>query len=243
MDRKIKCVIIDDEPIALALLEKYVSQTPYLELVGKCSNAKTALEFVENNDVEVVFTDIQMPDLSGMEFSKMIPKNIKLVFTTAFDEYAVEGFRVDAMDYLLKPFDLIEFQKAAYKVKEWFELVQSKNSPIGEEENTKKFLFVKSEYKQIKIDLNKIDFIEGLKDYAKIWITEQSKPILTLMSLKKLEEELPANQFMRIHRSFIISLDKIEKIERNQVVIRDKFVPISDQYKEVFQDYVKRNSV
>lgn len=243
MDVKLNCIVIDDEPIALALLEKYVLQTPFLEFLGKFSNAIAASEFLKENKVDVIFTDIQMPDLDGLELSKMIPKTTKVVFTTAFDEYAIEGFRVDAMDYLLKPFDYAEFLKAAQKVQEWFVLVQSKNQAPAENSSEKKFLFVKSEYKQIKIDLDEIDLIEGLKDYAKIWLTGNPKAILTLMSLKKLEEELPSQKFMRIHRSFIISLDKIESIERNQVVIREKYIPISDQYKEGFQEYVNKNSL
>jgi DNA-binding LytR/AlgR family response regulator len=243
MDVKLKCIVIDDEPIALALLEKYVLQTPFLDLQGKFSNAISASEFLKEKDVDVIFTDIQMPDLDGLELSKMIPKTTKVVFTTAFDEYAIEGFRVDAMDYLLKPFDYAEFLKAAQKVQEWFDLVQSKNQAPAENSSEKKFLFVKSEYKQIKIDLDEIDLIEGLKDYAKIWLTGNPKALLTLMSLKKLEEELPSQKFMRIHRSYIISLDKIESIERNQVVIREKHIPISDQYKEVFQEYVQKNSL
>jgi DNA-binding LytR/AlgR family response regulator len=241
MEETLKCIIVDDEPIALGLLEKYVEQTPFLDLKGKFSNAITAAQFLQENEVNLIFTDIQMPDVDGLELSKMIQKSTKVVFTTAFDEYAVEGFKVDAMDYLLKPFDYNEFLKAALKVKEWFELVQAKNQSM-EVSNEKKFLFVKSEYKQIKIDLDEIDLIEGLKDYAKIWLTGNPKAILTLMSLKKLEEELPSQKFMRIHRSFIISLNKIESIERNQVVIREKHIPISDQYKEVFQEYVSRNS-
>lgn len=244
MEVKIKCIIVDDEPIAVALLEKYVLETSFLQLEGKFYNAIAAKEFLESNSIDLVFTDIQMPDLDGLEFSRNIPKSTKIILTTAFDEYALEGFKVDAVDYLLKPFDYAEFLKAATKVQDWFQIAQKNSTDNStEKESVKKFLFVKSEYKQIKIDLDEIDLIEGLKDYAKIWIKGNPKAILTLMSLKKLEEELPSHQFMRIHRSYIISLDKIESIERNQVVIRDKFIPISDQYKESFQEYVQRNSL
>lgn len=244
MEVKIKCIIVDDEPIAVALLEKYVLETSFLQLEGKFYNAIAAKEFLENNSIDLVFTDIQMPDLDGLEFSRRIPKSTKIILTTAFDEYALEGFKVDAVDYLLKPFDYSEFLKAATKVQDWFQIAQKNSTDNStEKESVKKFLFVKSEYKQIKIDLDEIDLIEGLKDYAKIWIKGNPKAILTLLSLKKLEEELPSHQFMRIHRSYIISLDKIESIERNQVVIRDKFIPISDQYKESFQEYVQRNSL
>lgn len=240
--QKIRCIIVDDEPVALALLEKYVSQTPFLDLKGKFSNGITTLQFIAENEVDLIFSDIQMPNLNGIELSKLLPKSTKVVFTTAFDQYAVEGFKVDAMDYLLKPFNYEEFLKAAKKVQEWFQMAKAAQAENSAEEE-KKFLFVKSEYKQIKIDLDEIELIEGLKDYAKIFISSQPKPILTLMSLKKMEEELPSQQFMRIHRSYIISLNKIKSIERNQVVIRDKKINISDQYKEIFQEYVQKNSL
>lgn len=242
----ISCLIVDDEPNALALLEKYVNQTPFLELTAKFPNGIEVLNYLTNHSVDVVFMDIQMPDLTGIELSRIIPKSTKIVFTTAFDQYALDGYKVDAIDYLLKPFNYDEFLRAALKAQERFKLVRGQSKPENavskSDQPEKKFLFVKSEYKQIKIDFDEIDLIEGLKDYAKIWLKEASKPILTLMSLKKLEEELPKSRFMRIHRSYIISLERIDSIERNQVIIRDKRITVSDQHKEEFQNFINKNS-
>lgn len=237
---KISCIIVDDEPIALALVEKYVNQTPFLELKEKFSNGIKAVEYLNDYSVDVVFSDIQMPDLSGIELSRVIPKSTKVIFTTAFDQYALEGFKVDALDYLLKPFNYEEFLKAALKAKEWIDLKDNQSTEKLPEKN---FLFVKSDYKQIKIDLSEVELIEGLKDYVKIWLKGNSKATLTLMSLKKLTEELPSSQFMRIHKSYIIALDKINEIERNQVLIRDRRITVTDQYKEAFQTYISQNSL
>ena len=201
---KITCVIVDDEPMALNLVESYVEKTPFLDLKQKCSSAIEAMEFIKNNPVDLLFLDIQMPDLTGIEFSKMLPKETRVIFTTAFDHYALEGFKVEAIDYLLKPFDYAEFLAAANKAATWFELVKGKKQSVLSEE--KEFLFVKSEYKQLRIKLADVLYFEGLKDYIKIWLKDNPKAILTLMSLKSLEEELPETQFMRVHRSFIVSL-------------------------------------
>src|SRR5690606_15340513 len=159
----------------------------------------------------------------------------------------LEGFKVEALGYLLKPFNYDEFLKAALKAKEWFSLVRNTSTEtdklVSGNSPEKKFIFVKSEYKQIKIDLDQIDLIEGLKDYVKSWLKDSPKAVLTLMSLKKLEEELPKSKFMRIHRSYIIALERIESVERNQVVIRDKRITVTDQYKDLFQEYINRNSL
>lgn len=247
MNEKISCLIVDDEPIALALIEKYVSQTPFLELKSKFSNGIEVADYLSQNKVDLIFLDIQMPSITGIELSRIIPKSTKIVFTTAFDEYALEGFKVEALDYLLKPFNYDEFLKAALKAKEWFSLVRNTQRETDkwdvEHSPEKKFIFIKSEYKQIKIDLDQIDLIEGLKDYVKIWLKDNPKAVLTLMSLKKLEEELPKSKFMRIHRSYIIALERIESVERNQVVIRDKRITVSDQYKDLFQKYINSNSL
>lgn len=247
MNEKISCLIVDDEPIALALIEKYVSQTPFLELKSKFSNGIEVADYLSQNKVDLIFLDIQMPGITGIELSRILPKTTKIVFTTAFDEYALEGFKVEALGYLLKPFNYDEFLKAALKAKEWFSLVRNTSTEtdklVSGNSPEKKFIFVKSEYKQIKIDLDQIDLIEGLKDYVKIWLKDNPKAVLTLMSLKKLEEELPKSKFMRIHRSYIIALERIESVERNQVVIRDKRITVTDQYKDLFQEYINRNSL
>lgn len=237
--RKIRCLIVDDEPLALNLIEGYVQKTPFLELAGRCNNAFEALERIGSGDIDLLFLDIQMPGLSGVELSRTLKNGPKLIFTTAFEEYALEGFKVDAIDYLLKPFNYEEFLKAANKAREWLSLREGKNNPAPEE-NT---LFVKSEYKLVKIDLQKVLYIEGLKDYAKIFLEGQTRPVMTLMSLKSLEEQLSAKQFMRIHRSFIVRLDKISMVERNQVVIGTTSITIAEGYKDAFQDYLAGKSM
>ncbi|SEH97381.1 two component transcriptional regulator, LytTR family [Paenimyroides aquimaris] len=238
---KLKCLIVDDEPMALSLLEKYVLQTPsFLELIGKCTNAFEALNYLSlHKKPDVIFLDIQMPELNGLEFSKTLPENIKIIFTTAFDQFALESYKVNALDYLLKPFDYSEFLTAANKAKNWLGLAKLNSISVVDKE----YFFIKSEYKQIKINFNDILYIEGLKDYAKIFLVNQPKPILSLISLKKLEEELPSDRFMRIHRSFIIALNRVESVERSQVIIQNQRITIADQYKEIFDIFLKGKSL
>ncbi|WP_216352835.1 LytR/AlgR family response regulator transcription factor [Cellulophaga omnivescoria] len=238
---KITCVIVDDEPMALNLVESYVNKTPFLSLKAKCNSAIEAMEFIKEQPVDLLFLDIQMPDLSGIEFSKMLPKNTRVVFTTAFDQYALEGFKVEALDYLLKPFDYAEFLVAANKASTWFSLIKEKKQ--SNVSNQKEFLFVKSEYKQLRIKLADVLYFEGLKDYIKIWLKNNPKPILTLMSLKSLEEELPETNFMRVHRSFIVSLKNIDVIERSQIIINDQRITVSEQYKPRFLEFITNNSL
>ncbi|WP_299799628.1 LytTR family DNA-binding domain-containing protein [uncultured Maribacter sp.] len=241
---QITCMIVDDEPMAVNLVESYVEKTPYLKLIKKCNSAIEAMQFLNSEQVDLLFLDIQMPDLTGIEFSKMLPKNTKVIFTTAFDQYALEGFKVEALDYLLKPFDYVEFLTASNKALEWFSLVrgytaiQSKEIP-----QEKEFLFVKSEYKQLRIKLSDVLYFEGLKDYIKIWLKDNPKAILTLMSLKSLEEELPGTHFMRVHRSFIVALKYVEVVERSQIIINKQRITVSEQYKPRFLEYINNNSL
>jgi|SRR4051812_22472312 DNA-binding LytR/AlgR family response regulator len=237
MVMKISCLIIDDEPLAIHLLNRYVAQTPFLQCEARCSSAIEAMEVLNSTKIDLIFMDIQMPELNGIEFSRTLNKDIRVIFTTAFDDYALEGFKVNALDYLLKPFNYEEFLIAANKAKEWYELVQTKRPPVTEEASN--FIFVKSEYKQIQIDLNEVLYFEGLKDYIKIWLKGITKPVLTIMSLKSLESQLPVTKFMRVHRSFIIALNKIQAIERGQVImLNNARVKIADQYKEKFQSFI-----
>ncbi|MDV7188321.1 LytTR family DNA-binding domain-containing protein [Lutibacter sp. TH_r2] len=238
---KITCIIVDDEPMALNLVESYVKKTPFLVLKKKCSSAIEAMEFIKANPVDLLFLDIQMPDLTGIEFSKMLPKETRVVFTTAFDQYALEGIKVEALDYLLKPFDYAEFLAAANKANTWFELVKGKQQNSVSKE--KEFLFVKSEYKQLRIKLADVLYFEGLKDYIKIWLKDNPKPILTLMSLKSLEEELPETKFMRVHRSFIVALKNIDVIERSQIIINKQRITVSEHYKPKFLEFINNNSL
>ncbi|MFV0566749.1 MAG: LytR/AlgR family response regulator transcription factor [Flavobacteriaceae bacterium] len=236
--QKLSCLIVDDEPMALALLKSYVEKTPFLELKAACENAFEVMEYITHNPpVDVLFSDIQMPELNGLEFAKNLPKTTKLVFTTAFDQYAIDGYKVNAVDYLLKPFNYTEFLNAANKVLGLVE--KNKIQPESQKAETKAFIFVKSEYKQLKIQLNDILYIEGMKDYAKFYLLSEPKPILSLISLKKLDTELPSSNFMRVHRSFIVALDKIDSLERSQIIIGKQRITIANQYKDGFDGYMK----
>ena len=233
-----KCVIVDDEPLALDLLESYVRKTPFLELAGKYSSAVQAMKELAGHPADLIFLDIQMPELNGLEFSKMLPPDTRIVFTTAFDQYALDGYKVNALDYLLKPISYVDFLHAADKALHWFERMQS--SPRKEEEIDS--IFVKSEYKLVQIELRNILYVEGLKDYIKIYEEDNPKPVLSLMSMKAMEDLLPASQFMRVHRSYIVRKDKIRVIDRGRIVFGKTYIPISDSYKQAFQEYLDKRS-
>lgn len=234
---KINCLLVDDEPLALDLLETYVSRTPFLKCLKRCSSAIEAMGVLHSQQVDLIFLDIQMPEWTGIEFSKVIEKNTRIIFTTAFNEYAIDGYKVNALDYLLKPFNYEEFLNAANKAKEWYALIQATKS--ASPNTNKDFIFVKSEYRQLKVDLDDVIYFEGMKDYIKIWLTEQTKPILSIISLKALMGELPAEKFRRIHRSYIIALDKIKAVERSGVIMSNGTrIMIAEQYKQEFQDFI-----
>jgi DNA-binding LytR/AlgR family response regulator len=237
--QKINCLIVDDEPLALTLMENYINRIPFLELKGKCLSAFAAIEKMAEHKIDFIFLDIQMPDLNGVEFSRLVQDKVKVVFTTAFSHYAIESYRVNAVDYLLKPFSFEEFFRAAEKAKNLIELFNNKASRANE----RNFIFVKSEHRQIKIDLDDVLYFEGFKDYIKIWTRSQPKPVLSLMSLKSLEEELDHEKFMRIHRSFIVSLDKIQLVERGQIIINGERITVADQYKEKFSAFMMKKTI
>ena len=235
---RIRTIAIEDEPLALALITGYISKTSALELVGAFDNSLDALEFLADNPVDLIVLDIQMPDLSGIEFIRTLQFPPKIIFTTAYEKYAVEGFKVNAVDYLLKPFSYQEFVAAVQKAKKLIEL-ESAQLPHIEANN--QFLFLKSEYKIRKISFGNILYIEGLKDYIKVYHESEKAPILSINTLKSIEEKLPADRFMRIHRSFIVNLDKIETIERGRIIFGDVYIPVGDQYKDRFQEFLDKN--
>jgi DNA-binding LytR/AlgR family response regulator len=235
---KIRTIAIDDEPLALQLVSDYIRKTPFLELVGSFDNPLDAFDFLSETDVELIFVDIQMPDLTGIEFTRSLQEDHKIIFTTAYEKYALEGFKLNAVDYLLKPFSYEEFLKAAGKAHKLCEL-EDRSQPTIETNN--QFLFLKSEYKIRRINFNDILYIEGLKDYVKVYIKGEDKPILSLNSIKSLEQKLPEEKFMRVHRSFIVNLDKIETIERSRIIFGKIYIPVSDQYKDKFQEYLDKN--
>lgn len=246
----IQCAIIDDEPLALGLLESYVNKTPSLTLCGKYSNAVLAMEKLTENPVDLLFLDIQMPDLNGLEFSRMIPERTRIVFTTAFDQYALNGYRVNALDYLLKPISYSDFMQAVNKAFNWFELQlkclqtsSGKNTETESSDNIQDCIYVKSNYKLKRIELNKILYIEGLKDYIKIYLENEERPILSLASMRSIEEKLPNEQFMRVHRSFIVQKQKIKIIEKGRIIFGKNYIPISDSYKQELLNYVNKHTI
>jgi DNA-binding LytR/AlgR family response regulator len=236
--REIKCIIVDDEPLALELMERYVKKTPFLKLMARCKSAFEAMEVLKSQPVDLVFLDIQMPELSGIEFSRMLQHGPKIIFTTAFESYAIEGYKVDALDYLLKPFNYDEFLRAAKKAVSWFDFIEkNKKEPV---ETSPDSIYLRSEYKLLKVYLKDILYIEGLKDYAKFYLNSQDRPILSLMSLKKLENSLPSDKFMRVHRSFIINIDHIQAVERGDVLINNKIIPVAEGYKSNLQEFLNK---
>jgi two-component system, LytTR family, response regulator len=227
----INCLIVDDEPLALDLMESYVKQTPFLNLVGRCSNAIDALEKIKNNKIDLVFLDIQMPKLSGMELSRMLKENTRVIFTTAFEQYALEGFKVDALDYLLKPISYAEFLRSATKAQRWFGMAGHDNLMDNQNSAKSKSIFVKSDYRMVQIELSEITYIEGVKDYIRIHLSS-GESVMTLMSMKAIEDHLNPDIFLRIHRSFIVNINKIKTIEKNRIVFDKIAIPISDSYRE-----------
>ena len=237
---KIQCIAIDDEPLAVKKIAGYIKQTPFLNLVAECRSAFEAMEIIGRNDIQLLFVDINMPDLSGIEFVKSLANKPFVVFTTAYSEYAVEGFQVEAVDYLLKPVSYSNFLKAANKVKKLVEWTA--NSQKQSVEPILNHLFVKSDYKLIRIGLDDIRYIESQHEYVKIHLTN-SKPVMTQLSMKSMEELLPSGRFMRVHRSYIVNLAKVSVIERNRIVFDNKvYIPVSEQYKEKFQEFIDGNS-
>ena len=240
---KIRCAVVDDEPLALGLMASYVKKTPFLELVGSYSSAVQAMQEMHDNPVDLIFLDIQMPELNGLDYSRMISPQTRVVFTTAFNQYALDGYKVNALDYLLKPISYPDFLLAANKSQEWFRLVeQSQQSEKKENQDEKLSIFVKSDYKLIRIELKNILYVEGLKDYVKIYEENAGRPVISLMSMKAMEEMLPADRFMRVHRSYIVQKEKIRIIEHNRIVFGNTYIPIGDSYKQAFQDFLNKRS-
>ena len=230
----IKCLAIDDEPLALEQLANYIKKIPFLELVARCQSALDAREIMECEVIDAIFCDINMPDLNGMDFVKSLAVPPLVVFTTAYSEYAVEGFRVNAVDYLLKPFGLQDFQRAANKVKEMKEMERS--SVAG---NAPDVLYLKADYRVVKVSIPDILYVEAMSEYLKVWLDSQPKPVITLLSMKKMEEHLP-DSFMRIHRSYIVNLNRIREVNKNRVILDSNTeLPIGDLYKEAFQAYLE----
>lgn len=233
----LNCVIVDDEPLAQELLKGYVEKTPFLNLVGVYSSAVQAMsEISEKDGVHLMLLDIQMPGLNGLEFSKLLNSDIRIVFTTAFEQYALESFKVNTLNYLLKPISYADFMQAVNKAVQWFEMKRGKQSSA-------RYIYVKSDYKLVQVDLDRILYIEGLKDYVKIHIEGEQKTIMPLYSMKKMEEILPPDRFIRVHRSFIVQKSKIKVVERNRIVFNKTYIPISESYKQEWLNFINEHSV
>ena len=234
----IRCMAIDDEPLALQQIAAYIGKVPYLELAAQCQSALEAREFLEHDTVDAIFCDINMPDLNGMDFVKSLTVAPLIVFTTAYAEYAVEGFKVNAVDYLLKPFGMQDFLRAAERLKERTAPTPPTTPTTPTTPATDDTLFLKTEYRIVKIAVSDIRYVEAMSEYLKVHLINQPKPIVTLLSMKKMEERLPAN-FMRIHRSYIVNLEHIQEVNKNRIIMdSDTYLPIGDNYKEDFQQYL-----
>ena len=227
----ISCAIIDDEPLAAGLLESYARKTPYLQLVGTYNSAILAMKDLRDNPVQLLFLDIQMPELSGVEFAKILPKDTRIIFTTAFPQYAVEGYKVNALDYLLKPISYEDFLKSTDKALEWFSIIQRQDAYRRD-----RFMFVKTDYKLQRVNLDDILFIEGLKDYVRFYLKDGEK-VMSLMSMKKLEEYLPRPEFLRTHRSYIVHMTETPLVDRFRIVFGENYIPVSENYKDDVQNY------
>lgn len=233
----IRCIIIDDEPLALQQMEGYIKKFPYLELVASCQSATEAKEIIENGKIDAMFCDINLPELNGLDFVKSLENPPMVVFTTAYSEYAVEGFQLNAIDYLLKPFSCEDMKRAAEKIKKRYDALRTLQeiSQIDEDDA----IFLKTEYKIVRINISDIRYVEAMSEYLRIYLEDNPRPVIVLLSMKKMEERLPRNSFMRVHRSYIINLKKIREVSKNRIVIGDDIdIPIGDSYREPFNAYI-----
>ena len=231
----INCIAVDDEPLALKQLENYISQVPFLDFKGGCRCAAESMKYIREDIVDAIFLDINMPDINGIDFVKTLVTPPIIVFTTAYADYAVEGFKVNAVDYLLKPFGLDEFRRAAEKVRVQYEQREGNSTAVADEDDS---LFFKTDYKIVRVNVSSISCIEGMSEYLKLHMDGNVDPLVILLSMKKLEGRLPS-YFMRVHKSYIINLRKIREVARGRVLMEDgTLIPVGDMYKEAFQAYL-----
>ncbi|WP_188505541.1 LytR/AlgR family response regulator transcription factor [Parapedobacter pyrenivorans] len=232
----VRCIAVDDEPLALDIIADYVAKVPELTLLASTTNAIEALTLVQNGDVDLVFLDVQMPELTGIQFLKIINGKCDVILTTAYPQYALDGYELNVVDYLLKPIAFDRFYRSVQKVLN--NKIQKVQQPTlaALQSDAVDFIFVKTEHKIQRVDLDEILYIEGLKDYISIFTL--SERIVTLQNMKKMEEILPTNRFVRVHRSYIVALDKIASIERGRIFIADKVIPVGDTYRDTFYKYI-----
>lgn len=245
----LRCFVVDDEPLAVKMLENFIARTPFLELVASFTDPVLAMSEMRTQAPDLVFLDIQMPDLSGMELSRMVPAGTRIIFTTAFKQYAFESYEVSALDFLLKPIRYQKFLEAAEKAREWFTLKEaataaaSPAAPAPASE-AKTSTFFKVDGALRKVEFDDILFVEGMKDYVMVFLASQKQPLVTHVTMKGMEEMLPAGQFMRIHRSFIVALDKVASVSgTGDVKVGDRLLHVSDAYREAFDAYLREHSI
>lgn len=235
MTQKFNCIAIDDEPLALQLVESYIKRTPFLNLIGTYGSAEEAMPTIQNEKIDIAFLDIQMPDFSGLQVSKMLSPDTKVVFVTAHDRFAIEGYKVNAVGYLLKPISYDEFLDVAMKVQGMLQKeVAAAPAAVVASQPEQNTILVKSDYKMLQIPIKDILYIEGLKDYVKIFLENEKDPVVSLLCMKSLETKLPENKFCRVHRSFIVQTSKCKIIEKGRIVIENNAIPISDSYRTAF---------
>lgn len=231
-------VAVDDEPLALQLITRYIEETAELSLLGKFTNPVEAAAFLKKNSADIVLLDIQMPDLNGIELTRQMARGPKVIFTTAYKKYAIEGFKLEVVDYLVKPFSYQDFLKAIQRAEKLINLEKKSYENI---ESSNEFLYLKSNYKIKRLKFSDIQYIEGFNDYVRIYAVSSPEPVQSQVTLKVLEAKLPAGKFMRIHRSFIVNLQMVDTVDRGRIVFGKVYIPVGDQYKEKFEDYLKKN--
>ena len=238
----IRCIIVDDEPLAVAQLEKYVERVPFLVNVGSCSSAAEAMEILSTGNVDAMFVDINMPDIDGVQFVRSLVNPPFVVFTTAYSEYAIEGFKLDAIDYLLKPIAFEDFLKASNKLNRIYSMNNNVQSAMEPSEGVcHDCLFVKSDYRMLRVPISSIKYIESMSEYVRIYVEDSPKPIVSLLSMKKIEESLPTGDFMRVHRSYLVNLNKVKEVSKMRLVYDGGvYVPIGEMYKEAFFEYIDK---
>lgn len=239
--KKINCLIVEDEPLARNLLTEYVKKVPYLNLVNACPNAMAAVEIMREHDIDLLFLDIQMPEITGTSLYKILPKKPLVIFTTAYSEYAIEGFELDAVDYLLKPIPFERFLKAVEKAGARLMMRSDVTVVTPPADIQNPYVFVKDGNKLVRIFLDDILYIEGLKDYVTIHTRQQK--ITTLQRMKNLEEQLPSDRFIRIHNSYIVNVQAIDAVHKNDVQIGQVTLPVSDSYRKIFRDFIERRQM
>ena len=241
----IRCIIVDDEPLAVAQLEKYVERVPFLVNVGSCSSAAEAMEFLSTGNVDAMFVDINMPDIDGVQFVRSLVNPPFVVFTTAYSEYAIEGFKLDAIDYLLKPIAFEDFLKASNKLNRIYSMNNNVQSAMEQGEGVcHDCLFVKSDYRMLRVPISSIKYIESMSEYVRIFVEDSPKPIVSLLSMKKIEESLPVGDFMRVHRSYLVNLNKVKEVSKMRLVYDGGvYVPIGEMYKDAFFEYIDKHFI